>query len=92
MDIFLFISLALISYVLILILLKNLNFWKKKENKNYNNCCPCELEKPLERIRRNKLDYLINYITFQLYDFKRYRCTECALECRRWDKPFKGKF
>ena len=89
MDIFLFISLALISYVLILILLKNLNFWKKKRIKII--IIVSMKLKPLERIRRNKLDYLINYITFQLYDFKRYRCTS-ALECRRWDKPFKGKF
>ena len=91
MDIFLYITIAIISYLILLLSLKNLNIWRKKQCNNCNNCCP-ECDEPLERVKRINLDYFINYITFQIYDFKRYRCNDCAWEGRRWDKQFKSKF
>ena len=91
MDVFLYISLALILYVLLLITLKKLNFWRKEKCNNCTNCCP-ECKEPLERVRRTNIDYFINYITFQIFDFKRYRCIYCAWEGRRWEKAFNGKF
>ena len=91
MDTFLAISIGLISYILLLVLLKTMNFWKKKECSNCNNCCP-DCEEPLERIRRKRTDYIINYLTFQIFDFKRYKCLNCAWEGKKWERPFSGKF
>ena len=91
MDAFLAISIGLISYILLLVLLKTMNFWKKKECSNCNNCCP-DCEEPLERIRRKRMDYLVNYLTFQIFDFKRYKCVNCAWEGKKWERPFSGKF
>ena len=91
LDYFLYIAIGLIFYVLILILLRSLNVWKKKECNNCNNCCP-DCSKPLERIKRLKKDYVANYLTFKLFDFKRYKCMDCAWEGRRWERPFSGQF
>jgi len=91
MDIFLYISVGIICYVLLIILFKKLSFWRKKKCNNCKNCCP-DCSEPLERRRRTRLDYIVNYITFQLYDYKRYKCINCAWEGRRWEKPFNGKF
>ena len=91
MDPFLSISLFLIIYLLLIISLKNLNFWRKKEINNCNNCCP-ECKNPLERIKRQSIDLLVNYLTLQLFPFKRYKCLECAWEGLRWDKPYRNKF
>ena len=43
-------------------------------------------------IKREKTDRIINYITFQIFDFKKYRCLNCAWEGRRWERSFSGKF
>ena len=91
MDEFLVISLVLFSYIIILLLLRRMNVWRKKECNNCNNCCP-DCERPLERIKRKKIDYLINYLTFQMFDFKRYQCVNCAWKGRRWERTFSGKF
>ena len=91
MDDFLAITIGLVSYILLLFLFRKMNIWKKKECNNCNNCCPdCGL--PLERIKREKIDYLINYLTFQMFDFKRYQCVNCAWKGRRWERSFSGKF
>ena len=92
MDIFLYITISIICYLIFLLVLKNLGIWRKIKNNNCNNCCPCDKKEPLERIRRKNWDHFVNYITFQIYDFKRYKCIECAWEGRRWDKKFKSKF
>ena len=91
MDEFLVISLVLFSYIIILLLLRRINVWRKKECNNCNNCCP-DCQEPLERIKRGKIDYLINYLTFQIFDFKRYQCVNCAWKGRRWERSFSGKF
>ena len=91
MDEFLVISLVLFSYIIILLLLRRMNVWRKKECNNCNNCCP-DCQRPLERIKRKKIDYLINYLTFQMFDFKRYQCVNCAWKGRRWERTFSGKF
>jgi len=90
-DIFLQIALGLISYILLLFILKRLNIWKKKQCNNCNNCCPT-CKEPLERIRRYRIDYFINYLTFQMFDFKKYQCVNCAWKGRRWERSFSGKF
>ena len=91
MDEFLVITLVLFFYIIILLLLRKMNVWRKKECNNCNNCCP-DCQEPLERIKRGKIDYLINYLTFQIFDFKRYQCVNCAWKGRRWERTFSGKF
>ena len=91
LDYFLYIAIGLIFYLIILIILKAFNVWKKIECDKCSNCCPC-CSKPLERIKRLKKDYVANYLTFQLFDFKRYKCMDCAWEGRRWERPFAGRF
>ena len=90
-DIFLQFAIFIISYIFILIILRKMNVWRKKKCNNCNNCCPY-CKNALERIRRQKTDYMSNYITFQIFDFKRYKCPNCAWEGRRWERPFSGEF
>ena len=91
LDIFLQISLGLVFYVILLFILKKLNVWKKRQCSNCNNYCP-DCKEPLERIKRLKIDRIINYMTIQMFDFKRYKCLNCAWEGRRWERAFSGKF
>ena len=91
LDRFLWIALGIVSYIMLLFILKKINIWRKKQCDNCNNCCP-SCQEPLERIRRKKIDRIINYITFQIFDFKKYRCLNCAWEGRRWEPAFSGKF
>ena len=91
LDRFLWIALGLVSYILLLFILKKMNIWNKKQCDNCNNCCP-NCQEPLERIKRVKIDRIINYITFQIFDFKKYKCLNCAWEGRRWERSFSGKF
>ena len=90
-DPFLFITLIFISYFLLLIILKKLNIGKKLTCSRCDNCCP-DCKEALERIKRIKKDFLVNYLTFQMFDFKRYKCMNCAWEGIKWEKPFSGKF
>ena len=91
MDEFLAISIGLVFYILLLVFFRKMNVWKKKEINNCNNCCP-ECNEPLERIKRKSIDHIINYFTFQIFDFKRYQCVNCAWKGRRWERSFSGKF
>ena len=90
-DIFLYISFGLISYVIILLISKKLGLWRKIQCEGYTNCCP-HCNEPVERIKRNQADYITNYLTFQIFGFKRYKCLHCGWEGRRWEQPFSGKF
>jgi uncharacterized protein with PIN domain len=91
MDEFLAISIGLVFYILILLLFRKMNSWKKKECNNCNNCCP-DCKEPLERIKRSNIDHAINYVTFQMFDFKKYQCVNCAWKGKRWERAFSGKF
>ena len=91
MDKFLAISIGFIAYITILLLLRKMNIWKKKECNNFNNCCP-DCQEPLERIKRASVDHLKNYLTFQIFDFKKYQCGNCAWKGIRWERPFSNKF
>jgi len=91
LDPFLIIIFLIITYFILLILLKKLNFGRKTTCSRCENCCP-DCQDPLERTKRVKKDYIINYLTFQMFDFKRYTCTNCAWLGLRWDKPFSGRF
>jgi uncharacterized protein with PIN domain len=88
MDQFLFIFSIIIGYILSLFLVKKLNIGKKETCKNCNNCCP-DCKSALNRIRRVKKDEITHYITFKIFDSKRYSCNKCGWEGLRWEEKFK---
>ncbi len=89
MDTFLIIFIIILLYILLLFTLKKLNIGKKESSGNCNNCCP-NCKSPLNRIRRIKNDKIIHYITFKMFDSKRYRCNECGWAGLRWEDKFKS--
>ena len=80
----------LIIYFTTLFVLKNMGFMEKNVCDNCANCCP-QCNEPLERIRRNNSDRIINLITFQMFGFKRYKCNHCYWEGLRWENKFDKK-
>ena len=88
MDIFLFTFIIVIFYILILFLCKYFNLGRKKACNNCNNCCP-DCSSSLNRIKRINLDKIVNYITFRIFDYKRYFCSECGWEGLKWEDNFK---
>ena len=91
LDPFLFITLLVIGYFILLITLRKLNIGRKTKCNRCDNCCP-DCKEALERVKRIKKDYIFNYLTFQIFDFKRYKCMTCAWEGIKWGKPFSGNF
>ena len=91
LDLFKQITIILVTYIIVLFILKKMGIWKKKKCENCNNYCP-SCQEPLERIRRKRMDYFINYLTFQIFNFKKYKCLNCNWEGRRWNPPFSGKY
>ena len=85
MDIFLLSFIILLIYLLILFVLRHLNIGRKEKCNNCNNCCP-DCSSPLNRIKRNNIDQTINHISFRIFDYKRYTCTECGWEGLRWEE------
>ena len=61
---------------------------RKKICGNCNNCCP-DCENPLNRIKRTRSDRIIHHMTFRLFDARRYMCTSCGWEGRRWEDRFR---
>ena len=90
MDIFLYISVGLITYLLLIILFRRFGVWHKETCEYCSNCCP-DCRNALERVKRKKIDYIKNYLSFQVFDFKRYRCVNCAWEGLRWERSFSIK-
>ena len=75
---------------MMLFLARKIEVGKKKKCKNCNNCCP-DCTSPLNRIQRKKTDHFLHYITFQIFDFKRYICNDCGWEGLRWEERFSLK-
>ena len=88
MDSFLLIFLTLVLYVIFLFTMKLCGFGKKEKHDNCTNACP-DCKNAMERIKRLKGDYLLNYCTFQIFDLKRYRCMDCGWEGLRWEKQLR---
>ena len=61
---------------------------EKKKGESFMNSCP-DCKNAMERIKRLKGDYLLNHLTFQIFNFKRYRCVDCGWEGLRWEKQFR---
>ena len=83
------IILLLIIYVIILLVLKKKRIMHKISSSNYSNLCPLCKKEPLERIKKLQRDHFINYVTFQVFNFKRYKCIICKKSFLRWEKRFK---
>ena len=90
MDQFLIIFVVLIFYVLLLFIYRFLNIGRKKRCSKCNNCCPdCNFS--LNRVKRRASDQLINYLTFRIFESKRYICIECGWEGLRWEDNYRLK-
>ncbi len=88
MDSFLIMFLCILLYVIILLMFKFLGIFKKKTNQKCNNCCP-DCDSALHRIKRKQIDFVIYHITFRMFNFKRYLCSECGWEGLRWESAFR---
>lgn len=85
MDRFLLTFFIIIFYVTILISLKKGGYSRKEKCDNCNNCCPdCKLA--LNRVQRKIIDHLLQCITIQIFDYKRYICSNCGWEGLRWER------
>ena len=69
--------------------MKAIGIGKKETYGNCNNCCP-NCKSALNRIRRIKNDKIIHYITFKIFDSKRYLCNKCGWEGLRWEDKFRS--
>ena len=90
MDNFLIVFIAVLSYLLLLFIIRNLGLGSKKSCINCRNCCPdCTLA--LNRMKRIYTDKIIYHITFRIFDFKRYICNNCGWEGLKWERNYKPK-
>lgn len=87
MDTPILVLLLLIIYFSSLIVLKKLGYKEKIACEDSSNCCP-NCNQPLERVRRKNNDRFFNFITFQIFAFKRYKCNHCEWEGLRWENKF----
>ena len=88
MDSFLLIFLILIAYVILLFVMKFTGFGEKETCEFCLNCCP-DCKSAMERVKRSSGNYFLNHLTFHIFNYKRYRCTECGWEGLRWEKQLK---
>ena len=91
MDVFALIFIGLIIYILILVLIRKLEYGKRIRSSNYNNCCP-SCGEPLNRIRRYNRDHIAEYISFKIFNLKRYKCSKCGWQGLRWEDKFKRRY
>ena len=88
MDRFLIVFIIIVSYIVLLFILRYLEIGAKKESSAWSNCCPdCSLL--LNRVKRLYKDKIVYNITFRIFEYKRYRCNDCGWEGLRWDKKYK---
>ena len=83
MDEFLIVFIIVLLYVLFLFILRYFRIGSKKTCINCNNCCP-DCSVALSRIQRMLKDKILFYITFNIFDIKRYICNDCGWEGLRW--------
>ena len=87
MDKFLLSFIIVLLYVVLLFIIRYLLIGSKIKCTQCNNCCPdCSLA--LNRIKRLTTDKILNYLTFRIFDSKRYACNECGWEGLRWEKKY----
>ncbi len=86
-DPFIKLFVLLLIYVIILFILKRYNIGRNKASEKYTNSCP-DCSMPLNRIKRLPKDKILYHLTFRIFDFKRYVCSECGWEGLRWEDRF----
>lgn len=79
--------LLLVLYVVALFILRDSGYKEKIVCDHCVNCCP-NCKEPLERVRRRNVDKLVNFLTFQMFGFKRYKCENCDWNGLRWEKKY----
>ncbi len=89
MDQFLLIFFIVITYIIILFIIKHLKIGKKQSCKYCTNCCP-DCEGVLNRIKRTKRDQFIHHLTFRIFDARRYVCSNCGWDGLRWEDQFRA--
>ena len=87
MDSFFILFIVIITYVLMLFIIKTIGWGKKQSCQNCNNCCP-DCQQALNRVERKSSDHFLYHITFQIFDFRRYLCSNCGWEGLRWEERF----
>jgi hypothetical protein len=88
MDDFLLIFITVLSYVVLLFIIRYLGIGSKKKCINCTNCCPdCTLA--LNRVQRVFKDKILMQITFRIFEIKRYSCNDCGWEGLRWENSYK---
>ena len=70
-----------------LFIIKKIAWGKKQSCQNCNNCCP-DCQQALNRVERKSSDHFLYHITFQIFDFRRYICSNCGWEGLRWEESF----
>ena len=89
MDGSLIVFIIIVSYIVLLFILRYLEIGAKKKSSTWSNCCPdCSLL--LNRVQRLYKDKIVYNITFRIFEYKRYRCNDCGWEGLRWDKKYKS--
>ena len=87
-DKFLIVFSIVLVYVLLLYIIRNLGLGRKTKCMNCSNCCPdCSIA--LNRKKRIYSDKIAYYITFRIFDFKRYACQECGWEGLKWEEKYR---
>ena len=82
MDTPILLLIILLVYFVSLCLLKKAGYKRKIVDNKNSNCCP-KCNSALERVRRKKSDHLI-----QMFDFKRYYCSNCGWKGLRGENKF----
>ena len=90
MDSFLLVFIIIITYILLLFLIKKIGFGKKINCDNCNNCCP-DCNNGLKRVQRKKSDHIFHHLSFRIFDSRRYVCDNCGWEGLRWEDRFKKR-
>lgn len=77
----------IIIYTLSIFIIKKTGWGKKKKCEDCNNCCPnCQFT--LSIVRRRLTDHLVENMTFRVFNFKRYMCSNCEWKGLRWEEKF----
>lgn len=87
MDTPILLLIILLVYFVTICILKKIGYKRKIVNNKNSNCCP-KCNGVLDRVKRKNSDHLINILTFQMFDFKRYSCNNCGWNGLRWENKF----